>query len=65
MKWGFLAAEGEVVVNFDVDFVDPPHSDDAVELITGGAADIVVGSKRIPGSDDQRRVGRRVVTVVF
>ncbi len=65
LKWGFLAAEGEVVVNFDVDFVDLGFLDDAVELITGGAADIVVGSKRIPGSDDQRRVGRRVVTAVF
>ena len=40
-------------------------SDDAVELIASGPADIVVGSKRIPGSDDQRRVGRRVVTAVF
>ena len=65
LKSGFLAADGDVVVNFDVDFVDLGFLDDAVELIASGAADIVVGSKRSPGSDDQRRVGRRVVTAVF
>ncbi len=65
LKAGFLAASGDVVVNFDVDFVDLGFLDRAVELVAGGEADIVVGSKRSPGSDDQRSVGRRAVTAVF
>jgi glycosyltransferase involved in cell wall biosynthesis len=65
LKSGFLEASGEVVVNFDVDFVDLGFLDEAVELISGGGADIVVGSKRTQGSDDQRRAGRRAVTAVF
>jgi glycosyltransferase involved in cell wall biosynthesis len=65
LKAGFLAAAGDVVVNFDVDFVDLGFLDQAVELVAGGKADVVVGSKRSPGSDDQRRAGRRAVTAVF
>ena len=65
LKAGFLASSGDVVVNFDVDFVDMGFLDRAVDLVDGGEADIVVGSKRSPGSDDQRRVGRRAVTAVF
>jgi glycosyltransferase involved in cell wall biosynthesis len=65
LKAGFLASSGDVVVNFDVDFVDLGFLDEAVALVAGHDADIVVGSKRSPGSDDQRRAGRRAVTAVF
>jgi glycosyltransferase involved in cell wall biosynthesis len=66
LKSGFLAATGDLVVNFDVDFVDLGFLDAAVALAGGGAhADVVVGSKRGPGADDQRRAGRKVVTAVF
>jgi glycosyltransferase involved in cell wall biosynthesis len=65
LKTGFLEASGEVVVNFDVDFVDLGFLDRALPLVQDGGADIVVGSKRSPGSDDQRRVGRKAVTAIF
>jgi glycosyltransferase involved in cell wall biosynthesis len=65
LRAGFLEASGEVVVNFDVDFVDLGFLDRALPLIQDGGADIVVGSKRSPGSEDQRRVGRKVVTAIF
>jgi glycosyltransferase involved in cell wall biosynthesis len=65
LKAGFLASSGDVVVNFDVDFVDLGFLDQAAALVARGDADIVVGSKRSPGSDDQRRAGRRAVTAVF
>jgi glycosyltransferase involved in cell wall biosynthesis len=65
LRSGFLAASGEVIVNFDVDFVDLNFLDRAVEMVESAEADIVVGSKRSPGSDDQRRIGRKVVTAVF
>jgi glycosyltransferase involved in cell wall biosynthesis len=65
LRAGFLAARGEVVVNFDVDFVDLPFMDRALELLAGGDAAVVVGSKRNPGSEDERTSGRRLVTYVF
>jgi glycosyltransferase AglD len=65
LRSGFLAAGGEVVVNFDVDFVDLTFFDEAVPLVQAGTAAIVVGSKRSPGSHDHRPSGRRAVTAVF
>jgi glycosyltransferase AglD len=65
LKTGFLAAGGEFVVNFDVDFVDLRFLDRALDLMRTGDPAIVVGSKRSPGSDDQRSAGRQTVTAVF
>jgi glycosyltransferase AglD len=65
LRAGFLAAHGEVVVNFDVDLVDLEFLDQALELIQSGGSDVVVGSKRSPGADDQRAIGRKLVTAVF
>lgn len=65
LKAGFLAARGRVVVNFDVDLVDLGFFDKATAIIAAGEATIVVGSKRGPGSHDERPFGRRAVTAVF
>jgi glycosyltransferase involved in cell wall biosynthesis len=67
LRAGFLAARGDLVVNFDVDFVDFAFLDTALGLVGGDRGDpvIVVGTKRGPGSDDHRSLGRRTVTAVF
>jgi glycosyltransferase involved in cell wall biosynthesis len=65
LKAGFLAARGTVVANFDVDLVDLGFFDKATAIIADGEAAIVVGSKRGPGSHDERPIGRRAVTAVF
>jgi glycosyltransferase involved in cell wall biosynthesis len=65
LRAGFLVASGELVVNFDVDFVDMAFLDQAVTMADGADVAIVVGSKRSPGADDSRAVGRRAVTGVF
>lgn len=65
LRAGFLAARGELVVNFDVDFVDLGFLDQAVALARESGVAIVVGSKRGPGAEDGRAVGRRAVTGVF
>jgi glycosyltransferase involved in cell wall biosynthesis len=65
LKTGFLAASGDIVINFDVDFVDLLFLDRALDLMATGDPAIVVGSKRSPGADDQRRAGRKTVTAVF
>src|SRR5215207_2652185 len=64
---GILAARGELIVTFDVDYYDLGFVDDALALLTGAAPApaIVVGSKRAPGALDTRPWPRRLVTTVF
>jgi glycosyltransferase involved in cell wall biosynthesis len=64
---GMLAAGGEIIVTFDVDYYDLGFVDDALALLARAesAPDIVVGSKRAPGARDQRPWPRRLVTTVF
>ena len=66
LRMGFLAARGEVVAFFDVDYYDLGFLDRAVALmdqIEGPA--VVVGSKRGEGAIDIRPWARRMVTLVF
>jgi glycosyltransferase involved in cell wall biosynthesis len=65
LRKGFLASSGEVVINFDVDFVDLGFADEALELLRDPGISVVVGSKRAPGALDRRGVGRRLITSVF
>ncbi len=65
LRAGLLGAEGEWVVNFDVDFVDLSFLRQALEVAEREGAAIVVGSKRSPGADDRRALGRKAVTAVF
>jgi glycosyltransferase involved in cell wall biosynthesis len=66
LRHGFLASHGDVVVNFDVDYIDLAFLDAAVGLLaTEDGPSVVVASKRGPGSEDTRPLGRRVVTAVF
>ena len=66
LRVGFLAANGEVVVNFDVDYTDLAFLDAALGEVTAtGGPVIVVGSKRGAGAHDERRLPRRLVTAVF
>ena len=66
LRAGLLAAVGDVVVNFDVDFCDLGFLDRAVPMVEapGGPA-VVVGSKRLAGAADTRGWQRRLVTGVF
>jgi len=66
LRAGFLAATGDVVVNFDVDYTDLAFLDAAVhEVSASGGPVIVVGSKRGAGAHDERALPRRLVTAVF
>jgi glycosyltransferase involved in cell wall biosynthesis len=66
LRAGLLAAGGDVVVNFDVDYYDLDFLATAVSRIgdSEGPA-IVVGSKRAPGSRDERPLPRRLITSTF
>lgn len=66
LRAGFLAARGDVVTNFDVDYYDLGFVDATLGLLTEqGGPDLVVGSKRAAGADDQREWPRRLITSAF
>ena len=67
LREGMLAARGELIVTFDVDYYDLDFAEKALGLLTGAAPApaIVVGSKRAPGARDERPWARRLVTTVF
>jgi glycosyltransferase involved in cell wall biosynthesis len=65
LRAGFLASHGDIVANFDVDFVDLGFLDRALGILEDPGIAIVVGSKRAPGAVDQRGAGRKLVTTVF
>ena len=64
LRSGLLAATGDAVVNFDVDYYDLGFADQALEQLRDGAT-IVVGTKRGVGAEDTRALPRRIVTGVF
>jgi len=67
LREGILAARGELIVTFDVDYYELDFVDEALKLLIGDAPApvIVVGSKRAPGARDERPWPRRLVTTVF
>ena len=64
LKRGILEARGHYVVTDEIDLCDASFYDRALAVLDAGAADMVVGSKRAPGSRDQRPAFRRVATAV-
>ena len=65
---GILTAQGDSVVLFDVDYYDLEFLDRALARLDGDDGDavaIVVGSKRAPGTSDNRPWPRRAVTAGF
>ncbi|MBV8161638.1 MAG: glycosyltransferase [Acidimicrobiia bacterium] len=66
LRAGLLAAQGDVVVNFDVDYYDLGFLDRALALLDAvGPPAIVIGSKRQQGSVDNRSWSRKLVTLGF
>jgi len=66
LRHGLLAATGDAVVNFDVDYFDVGFLATAREqvLAPDGPA-ILVGSKRAEGADDRRSPFRKAATWTF
>jgi len=67
LRAGFLAADGDLVFNFDVDYFDLEFLADAAIMLEARipAPVVVVGSKRSRGAVDRRSPIRRVVTAGF
>ena len=69
LRTGLLASRGDIAVIFDVDFWDLQFMKEALAVLDPAAEPrgpvIVVGSKRAPGSSDDRAALRRLATNVF
>jgi glycosyltransferase involved in cell wall biosynthesis len=66
LRTGLVAATGDVVVNFDVDYTDLGFLDAALtRFAEPDPPAIVVGSKRAPDAHDERSWPRRFVTFGF
>jgi len=62
MRHGFLEADGDWVVNFDIDYFSARFLEKVLAL---DDVDLVIASKRDPGSEDHRPPIRRLATRVF
>ena len=63
MRDGFLATDGEWVVNFDIDYFSADFL--RVVLDVEEEADLVLASKRVEGADDRRGPVRQFATFTF
>jgi glycosyltransferase involved in cell wall biosynthesis len=62
MREGFLASEGDWVVNFDIDYFSRAFLTELLDQPDD--VDLVIGSKRDPRSEDRRPLIRRLATAV-
>ena len=62
MRHGFLQADGQWIVNFDIDYFSANF---LKKVLATEDADLVIGSKRDPLSEDLRPFSRRLATRVF
>ena len=65
LKSGILAARGDLVMCDEIDLCDVEFYRRAVALLDSGEADMVIGSKAMPGSQDRRPLLRRAATKVI
>ncbi len=65
LKRGILEARGRLVVCDEIDLCDLDFYDRALPLLASGEADMVVGSKRALGAQDDRPYIRRLGTRVI
>lgn len=69
LRAGLLASTGDAAVIFDVDYYDLEFAAAALDTLdtapTPSGPVVVVGSKRAPGSQDERTILRRLATAVF
>jgi len=61
MREGFLAAKGDWVVAFDIDYFSRAF----IDAVLRSEADVILASKRDPEAEDQRTFVRRLGTSVF
>ncbi len=65
LRRGILDARGEFVICDEIDLCDVDFYRRALELLESDSAELVVGSKLLSGSEDNRPAGRHMASVVI
>ena len=65
LKQGILEARGTYVISDEIDLLDTEFYARAIALLERSDTDLVVGSKAMVGSNDQRPLFRRTATRVY
>ncbi len=65
LREGICRAGGQFVVCEEIDVCDVAFHLRALALLRGGAADLVIGSKTMPGANDRRPAFRRLATRAY
>ncbi len=65
LRHGILEATGDLVICEEIDLLDQDFHKRAVDILVGGGAEMVVGSKTAVGAHDQRPAVRRAGTLVL
>jgi glycosyltransferase involved in cell wall biosynthesis len=65
LRIGILDARGEFVICDEIDLCDVDFHRRAMEILAGGQADLVIGSKLAHGAADNRPVGRHLASIVI
>jgi len=65
LKQGILLARGDIVICEEIDLCDTHFHQQAVEILETGEADLVIGSKLVAGSADERPLIRHVASIAY
>lgn len=62
LRTGIFQARGDFVIGDEIDLGDLDFYRRALEILESGEADLVIGSKALPGSEDRRPLVRKFAT---
>jgi glycosyltransferase involved in cell wall biosynthesis len=65
LKQGILLARGDLVICDEIDLCDTDFHQRAVEILETGEADLVIGSKLVAGSSDDRPLIRHAASIAY
>jgi glycosyltransferase involved in cell wall biosynthesis len=65
LKQGILLARGSIVICDEIDLCDTDFHRKAVDILETGEADLVIGSKLVAGSADERPLIRHVASIAY
>lgn len=65
LRRGILEAQGEIVICDEIDLCDTDFYARALAILDADQADLVVGSKLLDSSSDERPLGRHLATIVI
>ena len=65
LRRGIAEATGDIVLCDEIDLCDTDFHKRAVEMLSGGGVDLVIGSKLIEGAADERPLARHAASLLY